>query len=145
MDDPELDDHETIAMSPKSIFKRSHGHNHNNTVSEEEKIDEILIGESMDECGMKIFSEYIDNGAVHEINLSSEVKKDLQKIFKAELYYKDKEIAKEYSIAGRCIADKFRIFDTATTEIENMLRKDTFARFKRTQEFKDFVKTWNRK
>ena len=106
------------------------------------KVDESLVGESMDEWAMNIFCEYIENGSNHEINLSSEVKKDLQKIFKAELYYKDKETAKKYSIAGRCIADKFRIFDVATTEIETMLRKDTFARFKRTQEFKDFVKTW---
>lgn len=130
VEDPDID--EAIAISPKSIFKR--------TQMADSKVDEELVAESMDECAMKIFSEYIEHGAEHEINLSSDVKKDLQKVFKAELYYK--ELAREFSIAGMCIADKFRIFDQATTGIENMLRKDTFARFKRTQEFKDFVKTW---
>eukprot|EP01084_Bolivina_argentea_P008620 16134_1 len=41
------------------------------------------------------------------------------------------------------IANKFVIFDVAAEQIKHMMRQDIFARFKRTNEFKNFVKTWN--
>lgn len=140
--DQDNDDDEEVIDSPKTLFKRTLG-DKTNSVSDS-KIDEVVLCEGMDNMGMNIFCEYIEIGSIHEINLSSSVKKDLHKIFKAQMYYKDKEMAKEFSIAGRCIADKFTVFDVAATQIEHMLRKDTFARFKRTKEFKDFVKTWHK-
>merc|ERR1711933_197450 len=138
-----ISDTETMD-SPKTYFNRKQiATNIIVDENDDTKNGEVLISEEMDQLSMKIFCQYIQIGAMNEVNISSGVKRDLQKIFKPELYYKDKQIAKQYSISQMCIADKFIIFDIAAEQIENMMRNDTFARFKRTKEFTDFVKTWS--